>query len=203
MNTRTHESERPLGRRERRKRETREALLEAAFTLFAERGYHRTTVGEIADAAGVSRRTAFRYFPTKHLLVFPGREGRLERFKKLLHDDPNRRPYEALRHAVLTLAKDYQGDRSHLVAQHALVRATPELAGLELQLDRDFEEAMVERLRAGRRSRVAARRARVIAAAVMGVIRASLREWLDGGGEADLAGLGEEAFRVLEEGVSL
>ena len=77
MNTETETSERPLGRRERRKRKTREALLEAAFTLFAERGYHETTVDEIADAAGVSRRTAFRYVPTKHSLVFPEREHRL------------------------------------------------------------------------------------------------------------------------------
>ncbi len=191
-----------MGRRERRKRATRQALLEAAYTLFAERGYHETTMDEIADAAGVSRRTAFRYFPTKHSLVFPERESRLERFQELLHEDPKLGPYAALRHAVLTLAAEYEDDRGYLLTQDALVQATPELAGLELRLDRDFEEAMVERLRDGGRSRAAARRARVLGAAVMGVIRASLREWLDGGGKADLVELGEEGFRVLEEGVS-
>lgn len=193
----------PLGRRERRKRATRQALLEAAYELFAAKGYHETTVEEIADAAGVSRRTAFRYFPTKHSLVFPEREARLERFRELLHDDPSLSPYEALRHAVLALAVEYQQDRAYLVTQDRLVQATPELAGLELRLDKDFEEAMVERLRGGKRSRAAARRARVLGAAVMGVIRAALREWLDGGGKADLAGLGEEAFQVLEAGVSV
>lgn len=191
-----------MGRRERRKRATRQALLEAAYTLFAERGYHETTMDEIADAAGVSRRTAFRYFPTKHSLVFPERESRLERFQELLHEDPKLGPYAALRHAVLTLAAEYEDDRGYLLTQDALVQATPELAGLELRLDRDFEEAMVERLRDGGRSRAAARRARVLGAAVMGVIRASLREWLDGGGKADLVELGEEGFRVLEERVS-
>lgn len=192
----------PMGRRERRKRATRQALLDAAYTRFAERGYHETTMDEIADAAGVSRRTAFRYFPTKHSLVFPERESRLERFRELLNDDPSLAPYAALRHAVLTVAAEYEQDRHYLLTQDALVRATPELAGLELRLDRDFEEAMVERLRDGKRSRAAARRARVLGAAVMGVIRASLREWLDGGGKADLVELGEEGFRVLEEGVS-
>ncbi len=103
---------------------------------------------------------------------------------------------------MLTLAAEYEDDRGYLLTQDALVQATPELAGLELRLDRDFEEAMVERLRDGGRSRAAARRARVLGAAVMGVIRASLREWLDGGGKADLVELGEEGFRVLEEGVS-
>lgn len=203
MNIETEASEPTMGRRERRKRATREALLEAAYELFAERGYHETTVDEIADAAGVSRRTAFRYFPTKDSLVFSEREGRLERFKELLRDDPSLRPYDALRHAVLSLAVEYEEEKSYLLTQDALVQATPELAGLELRMDRDFEEAMVERLRGGRRSRAAARRARVLGAAVMGVIRASLREWLDGGGKADLACLGEEAFRVLEEGVSV
>jgi AcrR family transcriptional regulator len=49
----------PLGPKARR---TRAAILEAAAELFAERGYQRTTVGDVADAAGVSLGTVYQYF---------------------------------------------------------------------------------------------------------------------------------------------
>ena len=53
------------GLRERKKQETRHALSSAAVRLCLERGYAVVTVGEIADAAGVARRTFSNYFPGK------------------------------------------------------------------------------------------------------------------------------------------
>ena len=57
------------GRRERKKRRTREAITDAAFTLFAERGFEAVTVTEIAERADVARATLFSYFPTKQSIV--------------------------------------------------------------------------------------------------------------------------------------
>src|SRR5690349_5293999 len=58
------------GLRERKKQQTREALRRAAWELFAERGYDETTLADIADAAGVSTRTIFAYFPGKEDILF-------------------------------------------------------------------------------------------------------------------------------------
>lgn len=55
----------PTGRRDRRKRQTRDALTAAALRLVAERGLEQVTVEEISEAAGVSTRTFFNYFTTK------------------------------------------------------------------------------------------------------------------------------------------
>lgn len=60
----------PIGRRERKKAQTRKALADAALELFAARGYDQVGVREIADAADVSVTTLFKYFPTKEALVF-------------------------------------------------------------------------------------------------------------------------------------
>lgn len=59
-----------LGRRETKRRETRDALIASATRLFAQDGYQATTVAAIASDAGVSARTFFGYFPTKEAVLF-------------------------------------------------------------------------------------------------------------------------------------
>jgi AcrR family transcriptional regulator len=58
------------GLRERKKRETREAITRAAWKLFGRRGFDAVTVADIARAAKVSEKTVFNYFPAKEDLVF-------------------------------------------------------------------------------------------------------------------------------------
>lgn len=59
-----------IGRRERKKAQTRKALADAALELFLDRGYDQVGVKEIADAADVSVTTLFKHFPSKEALVF-------------------------------------------------------------------------------------------------------------------------------------
>src|SRR2546423_4454054 len=59
-----------IGRRERKKAQTRRALADAALELFLERGFDAVGVKDVADAADVSVTTLFKYFPSKEALVF-------------------------------------------------------------------------------------------------------------------------------------
>jgi AcrR family transcriptional regulator len=69
-----------LGLRERKKQRTREHIAETARGLFAQRGFERVTIAEVAQAAEVSEQTVFNYFPTKEDLVY----WRLESFEEAL-----------------------------------------------------------------------------------------------------------------------
>ncbi|WP_369039100.1 TetR/AcrR family transcriptional regulator [Stenotrophomonas maltophilia] len=60
----------PPGRRERRKAETRQAISDVATELIIQRGFEAVSMSEIAEAAGVSRKTVFNYFASKEHLVF-------------------------------------------------------------------------------------------------------------------------------------
>jgi AcrR family transcriptional regulator len=57
------------GRRERRREETAQRLLDAAVRLFADHGYANTTVEAITEAADVGKGTFFNYFPGKELVL--------------------------------------------------------------------------------------------------------------------------------------
>jgi AcrR family transcriptional regulator len=61
--------EQTLSRRERKKQETRQGLLEAALALFREHGYDEATVEEITERADVAKGTFFNYFPSKEALL--------------------------------------------------------------------------------------------------------------------------------------
>ncbi|MEN3533769.1 helix-turn-helix domain-containing protein [Microbispora sp. ZYX-F-249] len=54
-----------LGLRERKKRQTRSLISDVASSLFIQRGFDNVTVAEVAEAAGVSTKTVFNYFPRK------------------------------------------------------------------------------------------------------------------------------------------
>lgn len=66
-----------MGLRERKKRQTRELISGVATMLFLQRGFDPVTVSEVADAAGVSQKTVFNYFPRKEDLF-------LDRFPELI-----------------------------------------------------------------------------------------------------------------------
>jgi len=186
-----------LGVREKNREERRDALLTAAYELFRERGFVGTTMDDVADRAGLSRRTAFRYFTTKDELVFPQRAERLAIFQQELQPRSGESALATVKRACLEMARNYAASRKQMLAQWRIVEAEPALLGREIQLDRDFEKAIEEAFEAGGASR---RRARVRAAAIVGAVRATLREWLEDGGTADLVRLGRETFAELEHG---
>ena len=118
----------PGGRRERKKLQTRAALEAAALRLFEERGYERTTVEDIADAADVAVRTFFRYFSSKRHILF-GDVGHdiAGRLRATLAARPaGEAPVDAIRNAMDAL--DLDGERyEQVVARMRLVRRQPEL----------------------------------------------------------------------------
>jgi AcrR family transcriptional regulator len=81
------------GLRERKKRETRQAIHDAAMRLLAEREFSEVSVAEIAEQAGVSKMTVFNYFPTKEDILLDPVEGQYADIVSIVR---GRRPGESL-----------------------------------------------------------------------------------------------------------
>jgi AcrR family transcriptional regulator len=92
------------GLRERKKQRTRETIARAAHELFATRGYQATTLSEIADAADVSTRTIFAYFPSKEDILFSNFALMRESLVQALAERPEGQDaLETVREFILTL----------------------------------------------------------------------------------------------------
>ncbi|GIJ48170.1 TetR family transcriptional regulator [Virgisporangium aliadipatigenens] len=76
------------GLRDRKKARTRRHIADTAARLFAERGYERVTVSEIARAAEVAEQTLYNYFPTKEQLVTDREQQIQEQLGELIRTRP-------------------------------------------------------------------------------------------------------------------
>lgn len=77
-------------------------LSHIALELFVERGFEETTVGDIAAAAGISRRTFFRYFSSKNDLPWGDFDSLLAAMREFLNDLPETVPLVEALHAAVT-----------------------------------------------------------------------------------------------------
>jgi AcrR family transcriptional regulator len=157
------------GLRERKKAKTRAAIQAHALRLFAERGYHATTVEQIADAAEVSPSTFFRYFPTKEDVVLYD-EFDPQMTAAFLAQPPELGPVAALRRAipqVLEATSAEDSEREHL--RHTLVRSVPELRARALDTFTGGMQLLVDAVaeRTGRGTDDVA--VRTLAGAVLGI----------------------------------
>jgi AcrR family transcriptional regulator len=189
-----------------RSERTREALRQAALVRFLAQGVEETSAEQIAADAGVSLRTFYRHFTSKHDLLFPDYDAGLQWFR--------------------TALADHTGDESLIEAVHAAVMSAPydaeavpkiaELRARELepgrivrhirQVEADFAEAVEEYLTRGKppapgtdaRLRITVT-ARCIAAAVFG----AMEVWMlsDDRSLPELARLCRTALDSLASGI--
>ena len=108
-------------------------LGKAAITLFAERGYDETTVAEIAEAAGLTKRTFFRYFSDKREVLFNGSHELQDRWVGGIEAAPrDLRPMAAVS-AGLDEVADLFADRHPFATMRSrIIAANPELQEREL-----------------------------------------------------------------------
>jgi mycofactocin system transcriptional regulator len=119
---------RPARRGRPRGTSTRELEL-IALRLFAEQGFHETTVEQIAAAAGVSTRTFFRYFDAKSSVLWHTFDAEVDAIRDALSRAPDDLPVmDAVRHAVLAANHYRAADVPELRTRMTLVGTVPELA---------------------------------------------------------------------------
>ena len=115
------------GLRARKKEQLRTTIQREALRLFTDRGYEATTVEEIAEAAGVSPATIYRYFTSKEDLVLTDEYDPIA-IQSLIERPADEPIIESVRVVMAgTFAKYIDRDREMLLARHALLRRTPAL----------------------------------------------------------------------------
>jgi AcrR family transcriptional regulator len=189
--------------RERNKARARAEIAAAALRLFAERGFEGVTVDQIVAAAGVSRRTFFRYFETKEdalLADYPELNTRLTEMLGLTGGGDH--PLEAVRAGLHRLAEWYV-ERSDAVLERSKVihDAALPLAARNLEFLSQWEQAIATAVARTLGIDAGDLEPRTAAAAVVGAFRAALTQWVRSSCKLDLHALTDRALDLVERGI--
>jgi mycofactocin system transcriptional regulator len=174
-----------------------QAIETAALELIAVQGFEGTTVEEIASAAGISRRTFFRYFESKNDVLYGDFAGMLASLEKFLAAEPTDRPiFEVIADAVVRFHRAHSdGAVEHRQRMELILRAPALRADAAL---RQAEwAAVLARYAAGRLGTSAhTLRPRLVAHLALGASNAAYEQWLDEDG-ADIIALIHEAMGAI------
>jgi AcrR family transcriptional regulator len=186
----------PEGLRERKKLRTRQQITEAAMGLFAERGYHATTIADIAAAADVAPRTFFSYFPSKEAVVFHNVDRDMDALAATLRNRlPGETAFDALRRWIDAMFDQWmaEGDQAHL--RKRLCHEDEGLANFQGGIMARIQELLLEAIADDLGEPQDALRPRLVAAAAMAALSS-----LDGSFDEKAApGAKAEALAVLDD----
>ncbi|GGY16908.1 MULTISPECIES: TetR/AcrR family transcriptional regulator [Streptomyces] len=159
-----------LGRRERKKAQTRRTIAETALRLFLERGYDAVGVREVAQEADVATATLFAHFPSKEALVFDQDDEQEEALLDVVRARPEGVSIpEALRrwfHGMVDAARN----EPDLDRFHRLIETTPALRDYSARMWLRHEQALADVIAADIGLAAPDTASRLVARTALGVI---------------------------------
>jgi AcrR family transcriptional regulator len=191
-----------VGLRERKKERTRAELTDAAFRLFAERGFDETTIEDIVEQVEVSPRTFFRYFDSKEDVVIGFFDDMGLELRAMLEARPaDEPPFEALRAALGSLIDLYEERAERVMAAKRLAHETPAIRARLLDKHARWENWVTEVLcdRLGEPEQDDPH-ARLIAAVALAAYGTAVNSWCTVEGRQDLHALVDDALREVGKG---
>jgi AcrR family transcriptional regulator len=194
----------PIDLRQRRRAFTADEIERVAIELFVHRGFAEVTVDEIADAAGVSPRTFFRYFPTKAHVVRAHQRRLLHRLVGALAARPaDEGPVTALREAFLATSSMRADDRERILLVGRLLASAGDAVAPDVGFGAGGTEDLVALVaeRAGL-DPATDLRPTVIVAAMTGAARAAFRAWAESGGTVELTTMVADALGLVTHGLA-
>jgi len=170
----------------------------AAMTLFQERGYPAVTVTEIAERAGVTKRTFFNHFTDKREVLFAGAEDfQTSVVAHVLGAGQELEPIESALQALTRGGLELSGYREYARARRELIASSTELQERDLIKTNTLASAIAGALR---ERQVPARVATLTAQAAVAVFNTAYADWVDSGA-ADFETLVQRALVDLREAV--
>lgn len=176
--------------------DSRGRLERAALDLYTERGFDQTTVAEIAERAGLTERTFFRYFADKREVLFSGQDALLQLFVDSIVDAPaSLSAIDAVGAALEAAGPVFEERHQHARRRQAVINSNTSLQERELIKLASIATAIAGGL--GRRG-VGDTAAKLTAEAGVAVFKVAFDRWVSEGRSDELARFIRESLNELK-----
>lgn len=195
----------PPARAGRRRSTTRDHIANVAIDLFDTHGFTNVSVDDIALAAGIARRTLFRYYPSKNAIPWGDFDTHLREFSQVFEQADLTRPMAAtLRTALLDFNTFDESEAARHHQRMRLILESPELQAYSMTLYAGWREVVADFVARRTGARPADLIPQTVGWTMLGVALAAHEHWLARGRGADARTLRQDlgdAFDAIASGL--
>ena len=185
----------------RRRSTTWDHLSNVAIELFAARGFDEVSVDDVAQAAGIARRTLFRYYPSKNALPWGDFDAHLEHLRDLLAEvDPGVSIRDALRAALLAFNTFDETETARHRQRMRVILETAELQAYSMTMYAGWRAVVAAFVARRLDTNATALVPQTVAWTMLGVALSAYEHWLDDE-SVSLAGALGDAFDTVSDGL--
>lgn len=185
----------------RRRMTTPHHITDVALGLFAERGFTEVSVDDVAQAAGIARRTLFRYYASKNAIPWGDFEAHLQHLREVLDDVEPQVPLgTALRAALLAFNTFDESETVRHRQRMRVILQTPELQAYSMTMYAGWREVIAEFVARRSAAKPTDLAPQTVAWMMLGVALSAYEHWLDDGSVPLPQALGD-AFDIVCAGL--
>jgi len=164
----------------RRRATTPHHITDVALELFAARGFTEVSVDDVAQAAGIARRTLFRYYASKNAIPWGDFDAHLQHLRELLDDVEPQVPLgAALRAALLAFNTFEESETARHRQRMRLILQTPELQAYSMTMYAGWRAVIAEFVARRSAASPADLVPQTVAWTMLGVALSAYEQWLD------------------------
>jgi TetR/AcrR family transcriptional regulator, regulator of mycofactocin system len=185
----------------RRRSTTPQHISDMAIELFTERGFAEVSVDDVAQAAGIARRSVFRYYASKNAIPWGDFDAHLRHLSELLDEVDSDMPLgDALRAALLSFNTFDESETARHRQRMRLILQTAELQAYSMTMYAGWREVIANFVAHRTGATTADLRPQTVAWMMLGVALSAYEHWLDDESVSLPQALGD-AFDLVRAGL--
>jgi mycofactocin system transcriptional regulator len=185
----------------RRRSTTPHHITDVALQLFAARGFENVSVDDVAQAAGIARRTLFRYYPSKNAIPWGDFDAHLQHLRELLDQvDPDVPLGQALRAALLAFNTFDESETLRHRQRMRVILQTAELQAYSMTMYAGWREVIAAFVARRTSTKTTDLLPQTVAWMLLGVALSAYEHWLEDESVSLPQALGD-AFDVVGSGL--
>jgi len=187
--------------RQHKKNKLRENIIDSSLDMFCRRGFDETTIDDITLSLEISKRTFFRYFPTKEDIVLSIYENLIETAKRNnIQTIHSKNPIHTIKHAFCNLAMQYEKENNFYLKIESLINKTPAIRAKRIEKFVQYGEEIYNSYGFTlKKNAEKVFQKNIMIYFSMGIFESAITTWTTSNGKTNLSKIIDDGFKLIDK----